>query len=435
MLDEAGLGPCRVLTGFSQFSPVDGVPAADSTEVLVWYSPTAIHFGIRAYEAHGAVHATLADRDKIGSRRSHPDPARHLQRRAPGDRVRRESASACSPTGRWWRPGRRESGNGFSNAVVRRETADLSPDYVYRLEGPGHRLRLRGRGPDPVQEPALPVGGGAELGTQRHPPGAAFRLRGLLGAGAPGERLVPGAVGPSGRDSPTCAAGWCSTSLLRSPRAPSGSARTTAPGTTAAASPELGGTVRWGITNNLSLNGTANPDFSQVESDAGQLLFDPRDEQSSPGEAAVLPRRHRAVHHAQQPDLHPADRAAERGGQADRERLRLPTSQSLSAMDDREVSSTGEDHPFFNILRLQRDMGSSSRVGVVYTDRIEGGDYNRVAGADARLVFGGDLRAAAPAGGKHDPQRRGNDLRSALAGALQPERPDARLPGLDPGER
>ena len=60
----------------------------------------------------------------------------------------------------------------------------------------------------------------------------------------------------------------------------------------------------------------------------------------------------------------------------------------LSAMDDREVSFTGEDHPFFNILRLQRDLGSSSRAGVVYTDRIEGSDYNRVAGADARIVFG-----------------------------------------------
>src|SRR6476620_4636365 len=54
-----------VLTGFSQFSPTDGVPAADSTQVLVWYSATAILFGIRAFEEHGAVHATLADRDRI----------------------------------------------------------------------------------------------------------------------------------------------------------------------------------------------------------------------------------------------------------------------------------------------------------------------------------------------------------------------------------
>jgi hypothetical protein len=48
-LDEAVWGEAAVLTGFSQFSPADGIPAADSTEVLVWYSPTAILFGIRAF--------------------------------------------------------------------------------------------------------------------------------------------------------------------------------------------------------------------------------------------------------------------------------------------------------------------------------------------------------------------------------------------------
>ena len=41
-----------------------------------------------------------------------------------------------------------------------------------------------------------------------------------------------------------------------------------------------------------------------------------------PGETAVLPRRHRAVHHAQQPDLHSAGGAAGRGGQADRQGVR-----------------------------------------------------------------------------------------------------------------
>ena len=42
-------------------------------------------------------------------------------------------------------------------------------------------------------------------------------------------------------------------------------------------SPEFGGNVRWGITPNLTLNGTINPDFSQVEADVGQFLFDPRE--------------------------------------------------------------------------------------------------------------------------------------------------------------
>src|SRR5213079_3558590 len=53
------------LTGFSQYSPNDGVPASDSTQVLVWYSASAIYFGIRAFERHGRPTMTLANRDQI----------------------------------------------------------------------------------------------------------------------------------------------------------------------------------------------------------------------------------------------------------------------------------------------------------------------------------------------------------------------------------
>src|SRR5687767_12600161 len=63
-LDEAAWSNAAVLTGFSQYSPVDGAAAEDSTEVLVWYSDHEIYFGIRAFEPHGAVNAQLADRDK-----------------------------------------------------------------------------------------------------------------------------------------------------------------------------------------------------------------------------------------------------------------------------------------------------------------------------------------------------------------------------------
>jgi hypothetical protein len=40
--------------------------------------------------------------------------------------------------------------------------------------------------------------------------------------------------------------------------------------------PEAGGTLRWGVTNNLTLNATVRPEFSQVEADAAQVQFDPR---------------------------------------------------------------------------------------------------------------------------------------------------------------
>ena len=64
-LDEPVWLEAAILTGFSQYEPVDQRPADDTTQVLVWYSPTGIYFGIRAFEAEGPVNATLADRDRI----------------------------------------------------------------------------------------------------------------------------------------------------------------------------------------------------------------------------------------------------------------------------------------------------------------------------------------------------------------------------------
>ena len=95
---------------------MDGVPAADSTEVLVWYSPTAIHFGIRAFEAHGAVNATLADRDRICA----DDNVQILLgtfndgRQAHG--VRASTRSASRRTARWSRPAP-PAAAAFSSAV------------------------------------------------------------------------------------------------------------------------------------------------------------------------------------------------------------------------------------------------------------------------------------------------------------------------------
>ena len=40
--------------------------------------------------------------------------------------------------------------------------------------------------------------------------------------------------------------------------------------------PQFGGNVRWGMTHNLTLHGTFRPDFAEVESDATQLQYDPR---------------------------------------------------------------------------------------------------------------------------------------------------------------
>lgn len=382
-LDEPAWAQAAILTGFSQFSPVDGVPAADSTEVLVWYSATAIHFGIRAFEAHGQVHATLADRDKIGS----DDNVQILL--GTFDDGRQASMFAVNPYGVQSDGALVEtgstSGNGFNNAVVQREAADLSPDYVFdskgRLTDYGYEVEVRIPFKSLKFQPAQEQRWGINVTRQ-------VQHSGAEDSWAPAKRARASFLSQSGH--------LVGLTALRRGLVlefnPSVTSKTTgAPGTGgwdySGGSPELGGSVRWGITNNLNLNATANPDFSQVESDAGQFLFDPRNElffsEKRPFfldgiEQFTTPNSLIYTRRIVQPVA-----AAKLTGKGFGTDIAL-----LSAVDDPAVSPSGEDHPIYNLLRLQRDLGTQSRLGLVYTDRVVGSDYNRLIGADARILFG-----------------------------------------------
>src|SRR5262245_31865639 len=63
-LTESVWSQAARLDHFTQYSPADGRPASQATEVLVWYSATALHFGVRAAAEAGTVRAHLTDRDK-----------------------------------------------------------------------------------------------------------------------------------------------------------------------------------------------------------------------------------------------------------------------------------------------------------------------------------------------------------------------------------
>jgi hypothetical protein len=59
----------------------------------------------------------------------------------------------------------------------------------------------------------------------------------------------------------------------------------------------------------------------------------------------------------------------------------------LGAID--QSFDSGEPNTAVNLMRVRKDLGASSTLGGVYTDRTVGGDnYNRVAGADARFQSG-----------------------------------------------
>jgi hypothetical protein len=146
VLDEAPWRQAAMLTGFSMYRPQDGRPAEDSTEVLVWYSPDAIYFGVRAFEAHGSViRATLADRDNIDA-----DDRVQILLDTYADH-RRALLFAVNPLGVQedgvWSDGVEASAGGPQAGGRFDATIDLNPDFVYesrgRLTGFGYEVEIR----------------------------------------------------------------------------------------------------------------------------------------------------------------------------------------------------------------------------------------------------------------------------------------------------
>jgi hypothetical protein len=238
-----------------------------------------MYFGIRAFEAHGAPHATLAVRDKIQT-----DDAIHVLIDTYNDR-RRAMDFGVNPLGvqsdgnlveglQTKTVPRNRSAGGAGGA---RDTVDLSADFVYQSKGRltdyGYEIEIRipfkslpYQATDP-QTWGLNVirevqhSGHEDTWTPAKRANASFlsqsgKLVGLTGL----KRglvldLVPEATGKAtGGPSAAPLSGWAYN----------------------ASSPQLGGNLRWGISNNLTLSATANPDFSQIEADAQRVPSDPR---------------------------------------------------------------------------------------------------------------------------------------------------------------
>ena len=394
-LDEPEWARAAILTGFSQFSPVDGRPAEDSTEVLVWYSPTAIYFGIRAFEPHGAVRATLADRDRIAA-----DDHVQIFLGTFND-GRQAMVFAVNPLGvqsdgTITESGQAGGGGGFTaTRSGAREAPDLSADFVFQSRG-----RVTDRGYEvEVRIPFKSI---------RFQPKAEQRwgiqvLRSVQHSGyeqtwTPAKRAAASFLAQSGTlEGLTDLRRGLVLDLNPVVTQRSAGARGTDGGWDYdAGAPELGGNVRWGVTNNLTLTGTVNPDFSQVEADAGQFSFDPRRAISFPEKRPFFLE---GIEQFSTPNSLIYTRAIVQPVGA----VKLTGKVSgtdvafLSAVDERPRLLSGaraDDYPVFNILRVQRDVGRSSRVALAYTDKMVGGDYNRVADVDGRLVLGRIYNAA-----------------------------------------
>jgi len=395
VLDEEAWRQAALLTGFSQYSPVDGRPAANQTDVLVFYSATTIYFGVKAHAAPGAVHATLANRDRIDA-----DDSIQIFLN-PFNDGRQALVFGVNPYG-IQADGALVEGTGRRGGAVfgalesGREETDLTPDYVFqsrgRLTDYGYEVEIA----IPFKTLRFPAGR-----TQSWALNIARRVQsdGLEDTWTPAQRGKSSFLSQSGTlDGLSDLRRGLVLDLNPFATAKTDGAPSGGEWRYDASRPELGGNVRWGVTPNLTMNGTINPDFSQVEADAGQFTFDPRN-------ALFFPEKRPFFLDGAELFNTPNNLIYTRRIAAPEAAVKLTGKAAgtdiavLSAMDDRSTSLSGLERPLFSILRLQHDLPRSSKVGVAYTDRIDGPDANRVFAADARLLFGSIYNLQVQAGG------------------------------------
>jgi len=382
VLDEPVWRGAARLIGFTQYRPIDSRPAADSTEALVWYAADAIYFGIRAYEAHGnVVRATLADRDNIDA-----DDNVQILLDTFNDR-RRALLFAVNPYGAQ-EDGVRSEGlagaAGGQNAGQRFDgVIDLNPDYVYQSHGRltpwGYEIEVR----IPFKSLRYQSGATQDWGLQVV---RTTQHTGYEDTWTPVVRASASFLIQSGslKDLTGLRRGLVMDVSPEFTSRVDGAPQATDYGY-GTVDPQLGLNLRWGISQNLSLTGTANPDFSQVEADVGQVtvnrrfaLFFPEKrpffleglEQFDTPNALIYTRQIVSP-------IAGAKLTGKLGGTA---------VAYIGAVDDDAASATG-DHPIVNLLRLRRDLGASSTLGAAYTDRMDGDAYNRVLGVDARVIW------------------------------------------------
>ncbi len=159
---------------------------------------------------------------------------------------------------------------------------------------------------------------------------------------------------------------------------------------------EAGVTAKWGITPNMVLSGTLNPDFSQVEADVAQLdvneqfaLFFPEKRPFFLEGSDFFDTPIRIVHTRTVADPSWGMKVTGKEGahalgafaaEDDRTNLVFPGSQ-------RSLATSLEVESVAGVARYRRDIGNSSAIGGLVTVRDGEGYSSGVAGADALIRF------------------------------------------------
>ncbi len=419
-LEEPAWARAARLTGFSQYQPVDGRPAEEPTEVLVWYGPDAIYFGIRARELHGdVVRATRANRDNITSednvqilldtyndrRLAFLFGVNPLGVQQDGTRSDQFGGGAG---------GRSATGGGNQNMNPLEGNVDLNPDYIFesrgRLVEGGYEVEIK----IPFkslhyQDRSEQVWGINVLRRVQH--------TGFQDSWTPAIRASASFLGQSGtleglhdlRRGLVLEVTPTATARLDGSRTVPGKWQYEKGG-------ELGADVRWGIRQNLTMSGTWNPDFSQVEADVGQVVLNERFALFYPEKRPFFLDGLELFDTPNQL-IYTRSIIAPRGGAKLAGKLGRTNLATMLVADDTLYSWSGGHTPLFAILRARHDLPGSGTAGAVLTTREDGPDHSRLGGVDLRLyhskLYYVELQAA-----QSWASRDGEDLKGPLLQAV-----------------
>lgn len=372
VLDEPMWSQAARLTEFSQYLPVDGRPAENKTDVLVWYSPEALHFGIVAHDLDPAsIRATVAERDKLDR-----DDSVTIFLDTFNDR-RRAFFFQVNPLG-VQQDGVQSEGQ-FTAGNVLGGSTDKSPDYVFQSKGhltelgycvemriPFRSLRYPGNGPQRwginIRRKTQRTGYEDTWTDVRRGSASFLAQSGAIEGLHDLHRGLVTEVQPF------------STFVSEGSRDDRGEL------SRGSVDINPGVNAHFGLTN-VSFDATVKPDFSQVESDAGLVTVNERFALFYPEKRPFFLE---GIELFSTPNQLVYTRQIGRplAGGKFTGKLGPYGVGYLIARDD-----VSDDDATFNIARLRRDIGTNSMAGITFTDRTGAEGFNRVASGDVRLVF------------------------------------------------
>ncbi|MCC6318910.1 MAG: carbohydrate binding family 9 domain-containing protein [Gemmatimonadaceae bacterium] len=372
-LDEPAWSRAARLTGFSQYQPVDQRPAEEPTEVRVLYTPQAIYFAIVATSTDpGGVRATLSKRDNIGN-----DDRVTVYLDTFNDR-RRAFFFGANALGVQLDGVRTEGG--LSAGDMFGGGVDLNPDFRFETKGQltesGYLIEMR----IPFKSLRFPAADPQQWGIQvvRQIPG-----RNAEDTWTDAQRGASSFLAQSGtltgitqveRGVVTDVQPFVTQSFAGSRDAATGAF------TRSDRQFDAGVNLRLGFPA-IAIDATINPDFSQVEADAGLVTVNERF-------ALFLPERRPFFLEGIELFATPNQLVYSRtianpiaGAKVSGKVGRLSLAY-LSAIDE-----AGDARDAVNVARVRTDYGHNSVAGLTVTDRRGRGEANSVVAADTRVVF------------------------------------------------